>query len=274
MLSSRLRHALVSTATALALVGATLGSLATASAQAAGGSPDKLAANIPIGALPMACDSAPNGSTCTNAVVAALDGARADIGLGPYVVPANFATLSGAKQLFILSNLDRIAYGLPAITGIAPALGSADQSAMAGDADPDPTALLNGLANYSWTSNWAGNWANASYAYYEWMYDDGFGGTETSNIDCTSAADSGCWVHRRNVLAFADSGTLVLGATVGIDRLGETSYATTLVWTPGAAWTSYSYTWAQAQADGAGVGHSSRALRLHASQRRSHRHAR
>jgi hypothetical protein len=274
MLSSRLRRAVLSSTTALALGAAALGSLGAAGAQASVGSPGRLAANIPIGTLPASCESAPNGVSCTDAVVAALDSARAEIGLGPYALPANFATLSGAKQIFILTNLDRIAYGLPVITGITRALDSADESAMTADADPDPTALLSGLSNYAWTSNWAGNWANASYAYYEWMYDDGFSGSETSNIDCSSATATGCWIHRRNVLAFADSGTLVLGVSVGTDRLGETSYATTLVWTPGSAWTSYSYTWAQAQADGAGSAHSSRARRPHASQRHSHRRAR
>src|SRR5580658_4088552 len=124
---------------------------------------------------------------------------------------------------------------------------------MLGDSDPNPTDVLDALPVYSWTSNWAGNWANAPYAYYEWMYDDGYDGTETSNIDCTSASASGCWVHRRNVLAFSQAGTLSLGASVGTDAHGDSSYATTLVWTTSTNWTTYGYTWADAQADGAGA---------------------
>jgi hypothetical protein len=217
-----------------------------------------LPANIPIGSLPQACARAPEGDVCVNAVVVALDSARADIGLGPYVLPANFDSLPGTEQILVLSNLDRLAYGLAPITGLSSTLESAAQSAMLSDVDPDPTALLGDLSVYGWTSNWAGEWANAPYAYYEWMYDDGYDGPETSNIDCPSAAANGCWVHRRNVLAFASAGTLSLGAAVGTDASGNSSYATTLVWTPRTDWTSYSYTWAEAKAEGAGATHNGR----------------
>jgi hypothetical protein len=264
-----LRRLLPLVVVAFALLGAglPLGNLASA----AGATPPagELSANIAIGTLPAACDTAPTGTICTNAVVAGLDNARADVGLGPYVLPTNFDALSGTRQIFILSNLDRVAYGLPPIDGLSPTLAPASHSGMLSDNDPDPTALLAGLATYSWTSNWAGNWANAPYAYYEWMYDDGYAGAQTTNIDCTSPTASGCWDHRRNVLAFASTGTLALGASVGTDAQGDSSYATTLVWTPGDAWTSYSYTWAQAQADGAGAPHSSRLSRRGGHRRRS-----
>jgi hypothetical protein len=209
-------------------------------------------ANMPIASLPAACTSAPTSATCTNAVVVALDRARAELGLGPYSLPADFDSLSGAKQLLVLANLDRIAYGLPPIRGLSPTLASAAQVAMTNDLDPDPTALLSGLNTYAWTATWAGQWPNAADAYYEWMYDDGYDGSETSNVDCTSATASGCWVHRRNVLALASAGTLAMGASVGTDAQGHSSYTMTLVWTTSANWTSYSYTWAQAEAAGAG----------------------
>jgi hypothetical protein len=242
--------------TLLAVTGGLLLSSSAGAAQPA----LRLSANLPIGALPAACTSAPTGAACTNAVVVALDAARADIGLGPYVLPADFDSLSPTKQLFILANLDRISYGLAPIAGLSPNLAVAAQAGVSGDSDPDPTALLNALPAYAWSSNWAGDWANASYAYYEWMYDDGYGGSETSNVDCPSASASGCWVHRRNILSFASPGTLTMGAAVGADSNGSSGYATTIVWTPGqTAWTSYSYTWAQAQAAGAGVPHVSRA---------------
>jgi hypothetical protein len=261
---------LPSVTTALALAAAGLCLLGVSAAEAVV-SPAMPAANMPIGALPAACYSAPKGAVCVNAVVSALDGARAGLGLGPYLLPADFASLGGAKQIFILTNLDRIAYGLPPIDGISPLLGTAAADGMLSDADPNPTALLGSLSSYAWASNWAGDWANAPYAYYEWMYDDGFGGTETSNIDCNSAAARGCWDHRRNILAFAGSGTLTLGVAAAIDSHGSTSYATTLVWTPGAAWTGYSYTWAQAQADGTGAAHAASARRRQALRRHAHR---
>jgi hypothetical protein len=236
--------------------------------QAAAAPVSRLAANLPIGALPAACETVPQGATCTDAMVGALDLARREIGLGPYVLPADFDTLDGAQQIFILANLDRIAYGLAPAAGLSPTLAVPARSAMLADEDPDPTAQLAGLNVYSWTSDWAGDWANAPYAYYEWMYDDGYDGSATSNVDCGSPAASGCWDHRRNVLAFEAPGTLAIGASAGIDANGCTSYAMTLVWSPAANWTRYSYTWAEAKADGAGSAHASLAAR------HRHRHGR
>ena len=205
--------------------------------------------NVPIGALPAACASAPHGRACIDGVVVALDAARSTIGLAPYGLPANFDSLPGTRQIFILANLDRIALGLPPIAGIVPALGNSTHAGVLADGDPNPASALSGLASFSWTANWAGGWFNAPYAYYEWMYDDGYNGAETSNVDCTTAVASGCWDHRRNVLAFAQLGTVVMGASVGPDAHGQIGYAMTLVWTPGnSSWTSFSYTWGQSQA--------------------------
>jgi hypothetical protein len=221
---------------------------------------------MPIAALPAACVSAPTGTVCTDAVIVALDAARASLGLSAYALPADFDSLAGTKQLFILSNLDRVAYGLPPIEGLSPTLDKATETAMTADVDPNPTSLLSGLANYAWTANWAGQWANAPYAYYEWMYDDGYGGSETTNIDCTSPVATGCWDHRRDVLALPNAGTLAMGASVGLDANGDSSYTMTLVWTTSTNWTSFEYTWAQAQAAGAG----SNGLALHSTAKSAH----
>jgi hypothetical protein len=208
--------------------------------------------NIPLSGLPAACTTAPDGNTCVNAVVVALDAARTSLGYGPYVLPADFDSLSGTQQIFVLTNLDRVARGLPPIAGIASSLQASTEAGVLADADPDPTSVLTGLSTYTWTSDWAGGWYNAPYAYYEWMYDDGYAGSETSNVDCTGRGASGCWDHRRNLLAFAERGTIAMGATVGTDAHGQVGYAITIVWTPQSSWTSYSYTWSQAQAAGAG----------------------
>lgn len=222
-----------------------------ASASAATQTPS---ANIPMTALPSACNTAPTGPACTDAVVAGLDRGRADLGLGPYMLPADFDSLPGDRQLFVLSNLDRIAYGLAPITGLSPTLDRATASAMNADVDPDPTSVLGGLGSYAWSSNWAGQWANAPYAYYEWMYDDGYGGSETTNIDCTSPTAPGCWDHRRDVLAFPGVNAVAMGASVGTDAQGNSSYTMTLVASTSTTWTTYSYTWSQAQIAGAGAG--------------------
>ncbi len=221
----------------------------SASASAAAPNP---AANIEVGALPGACSSAPHGSICQHAMVRALDRAHAALGIGPYLLPAHFYSLTGSDQLLILTNLDRLAYGLPPVAGLSPALNAVAATGVSGDADPDPSALLNNFPAFGWSSNWAGGYGNALEAYYAWMYYDGWGGKQTSNLDCTSPTAGGCWGHRDDVLAFPNPGLLSMGASVSRDTAGQIGYAITLVWTPQTNWTSYTYSWASAQADGAG----------------------
>ena len=225
------------------LVGAASALGATA-AQAAAPNPS---ANMPI-QTPASCNAA-TSVACENAVVVALDNAHTALGLGPYTLPSDFDTLPPVDQLLILSNLDRVAYGMPPISGLSPALDSAAQLGVANDADPDPSsALPANLGAYGWSSNWAGGFANAPLAYYMWMYDDGVG---SPNLDCSNAASQGCWGHRQDVLAFSNAGALVMGAATGVDHHGMTGYALTIVGTASAstAWTTLNYTWTQALAD-------------------------
>jgi hypothetical protein len=210
------------------------------------------ATNIGVGPLPGACANAPRGSICLHAMVRALDRAHTVLGIGPYLLPTDFYSLTGSDQLLILCNLDRLAYGLPAVAGLSPALNAVAASGVTSDADPDPSALLGNLSTFGWSSNWAGGYGNALEAYYAWMYYDGWGGKRTSNLDCTSVAANGCWGHREDVLAFPDQGLLSMGASVSRDTAGQIGYAITLVWTAQTNWTSFSYSWASAQANGAG----------------------
>ena len=235
---------------ALALAGVML---ATGAASAAAAPPNPTA-NIPIGPLPYACGHTPRGASCINGVIRSLDRARAQLGLGPYLLPADFDRLSGSRQLLVLSNLDRVVYGLPVITGLSPVLNKVAAAGVNADADPDPSALLHSFSSFGWSSNWAGAYPNAPEAYYAWMYYDGWSGSETSNLDCTGPSSTGCWGHREDVLSFPELGMLSMGASVSRDAHGQIGYAMTLVWTPASNWTSYSYSWAQAQADGAGTG--------------------
>ena len=81
---TRLRRALPLAALLLAL-----------SATAASAAPANPSANIAAGRLPRACTNAPRGAVCIAGVVRALDHARAVLGIGPYLLPSNFARLSG-----------------------------------------------------------------------------------------------------------------------------------------------------------------------------------
>ena len=115
--------------------------LALGVARAAAYPPDR-PANIPLGALPGACARAPRGSACEDAAIRALDAARAKLGLGRYLLPGDFVSLVPARQWLILSNLDRIAYRLRAIPGLAPALDRVARQGALEHADPDPWPLL------------------------------------------------------------------------------------------------------------------------------------
>ena len=101
-------------------------------------------ANIPVGPLPSACAYAPKGTACMRAMVRALNGAHAQLGLGPYLLPTDFYSLSGSQQLLILCNLDRLAYGLPPVVGLSPVLNAVAASGVTSDSDPDPSAPTGG----------------------------------------------------------------------------------------------------------------------------------
>jgi hypothetical protein len=204
-------------------------------------------ANIPLPRLPAACGGDPRGASCEQATIGALDAARAKLGLGPYLLPTGFVSLSPARQWLVLSDLDRLSYSLPPISGLSLTLDAVARQGARANEDPDPLALLHDIHTVQplgYASNWAGGQANALLAYYGWMYDDGYGGP---NLDCTSPTASGCWGHREDVLSFRQ-GQIAMGAAVVRDAR---SYALTIVDTS-APYFHIAYTWAQAQARGAG----------------------
>ena len=138
-----------------------------------------------------ACGAA-TGPACQQAVLDAIDRARAAEGVGPLVLPSSYGSLSLAEQLLLLANLERVDRGLPGFAGLSAQL---DGLALSGaDANNDPA----GPAGTSWGSNWAGGEATALLADFDWMYDDGVG---SPNMDCSAQQQSGgCWDHRQNIL--------------------------------------------------------------------------
>lgn len=211
-------------------------------------------ANYVPGPMPAACGTAPTGATCIDAAVYYLDQARASLGQPPYALPTDFASLSVPEQTLILTNLDRVLYGLAPITGLTADLNSdAYTSGVQAGGDPMPsnTSGLN-----TWTSNWAGGHVNMPLAYEAWMYDDGPG---SGNLDCKSAGDPGCWGHRHDILVQTIAGdSLAMGAATGQgpSSVPNPGYAMLIVGGCGTcnpAYTpTYTYTWSQAVADGAG----------------------
>jgi hypothetical protein len=234
----------------MVLAALVLGGLRLDLAPAAAASAPNPPGNIPIGHLPSSCPQAPLSATCENAIVGYLDSARSDMGLAPYDLPPSFLSLLPEKQVLVLSNLDRLAYGLPPVLGLNGALDAAASLGVQGNADPRaPKALLPGGPVFGWGSNWAGGFVNVLVAYYEWVYDDGYG---SANGDCTSPGAPGCWGHRQNVLISfgpASKGFISMGAAAG-SYPRDPSYAMLIAYT--SELPSYSYTWAAAVSEGAG----------------------
>ena len=192
----------------------------------------------------------PTAPDCVSSEVRALDRALSLEGSGPVTLPRDFSSLSIQEQLLVITDLERVARGERPVLGLAQVFDAAAQEGAVAASDPE---LLNTTwpATISWASNWAGGAANALDADYEWMYDDGWATSATTNVDCTAPIAPGCWGHRDNVLTGPQS-TLVMGAGFALDVRGSTSFTELFVAlpTPATAPSLY-YTWAQAVAAGA-----------------------
>jgi hypothetical protein len=201
----RLGIAALAVLTTLSLTGYAAG---LASARAAHGDPKRSVS--PSRAFVAACSSV-SGKTkaqraCDKAALRDFDKVRATEGLAPMSLPKGFATLPAARQLLVLTNIERVDRGLRAFPGLSKRLnGLAAQGAKA-NTDPgfDP---FRGTAG---ASNWAGVGTSTLMADYVWMYDDGPG---SPNGDCTTQSSQGCWGHRHNILHRYDK-PLVMGAAV------------------------------------------------------------
>jgi hypothetical protein len=195
---------------------------------------------------PSGLDDSPG---CLAAILAAIDNARAAEGVKPMVLPAGFAGMSTAEQLFVVTNLERVDRGLPPFVGLTAQLdaNSAKGAASAND-PPNPSSTLGD------DTEWSGGAVNGLDADYGWMYDDGRG---SGNVDCPRTGGSGCWGHRHGILDnFGTVGTMVMGAAydphgdnAANGWAGGTSMATTLA-TQLDPPKSYVVTWAQVEAAG------------------------
>ena len=145
-----------------------------------------------------------NTMQCDVDALGDINEARATEGVGPMVLPTNYESMSEPEQILTVTNLERTARGLIPASGLSASLDTIASVAAAADLDPDP---LN-IAGDAMGSNWAGGMADPLLVDFNWMYDDGYGST---NLDCTSPTDPGCWVHRDNIL-FPFDAPLAFGA--------------------------------------------------------------
>ncbi len=157
-------------------------------------------------------------------------------------LPTNWSTLTGPEQMFVWTNLERTSRAEVAIANLVNSYNAAVQTGLTDDADPS----LSGLPGNS-GSIWAGSYETVLGAIYGWMYDDGPGG---ENGDCTGTDMSGCWGHRDNILADANTfgNPTEMDAGVGTDSGGNADYDAIFVVNPNApAPANIVFTWAQEQ---------------------------
>jgi len=245
----RLRVALV------ALVVGSLSAIATVAAGAIG--LDTAGAVRPwAGLLPPANPPA-NIAASSADPVQATDQARADEGVPPLVGDQGaFDALSTTEQIFVVENLERTARGLPPFSAMTAQLDADAQVAAASASDPSfPRSVTGGGPVLAGGGIWAGGWSSALAANYEWMYQDGWGGTPfaTLNVNCTSPFAGGCWGHR-DVILHDYSGctpagtepTLVMGAGADPTAFPGGSLAAVFICTD-AVPSDEVFTWTQAE---------------------------
>ncbi|MHB8451172.1 MAG: IPT/TIG domain-containing protein [Mycobacteriales bacterium] len=200
-------------------------------------------------------DNGGAAASCTSAVVSAIDNARAAEHVVPLRLPANFATLTVADQLFVVTDLERVDRGLPPFAGLTSALNTDAAQAAAALTDPalPSFTLSGGDAATAYASNWAEDYG-ALAADYDWMYEDGWGGSaqNTFNLACTGPGAPGCWGHRDNILAGLNDPLLLagMGSVSGLASGHFLSVTELLVGASGPT-PSFDYSWAEARAAGA-----------------------
>jgi hypothetical protein len=192
-----------------------------------------------------------NNPTCIRRIVKAIEAARSHERMKKhrFILPINYRKLSVARQTFVVTNLERVDRGLRPFAGLVPGLDRISRIAAALNVDPRLGAALQRLLGIDvWGSIWASDLGPLA-SDYDWMYNDGYGGTGGINLACPVPGAFGCWGHRKNIL-YPETGFSVLSAGAGTARPAGASIAEIL--TAGSGRTPrYSYTWKRALRHGA-----------------------
>ena len=145
-----------------------------------------------------AANIAPNSSDWLSAI----NSAASQEGVGSMNLSESaLAALPLPEQVFTVVNDERIDRGLPPIDYMTAQLNSYAQGGADSGTDPSfPTSVTGGAPITFGGSIWAGGLSSVLEADYYWMYDDGWGGTSTTNVACSLANLSGCWGHRDIIL--------------------------------------------------------------------------
>ena len=192
-------RSIILAAAATALLSAVSGVSAPAATAVGILPPGNPAANIavyppdPGNVCPDGVAAASSYAPCIELQLQEIDNARAQEGVGPMRIPADFASLTPAEQLFEVVGQERVDRGLNAPIGM---YSNYDQEALVAARSATDPALRDGAL----TGIWAAGMSNttALQADYRFMYDDGL---NSGNLDCVAGSTSGCWSHRDDILA-------------------------------------------------------------------------
>ena len=134
--------------------------------------------------------------------VQAINSARAQEGVGPLgVSESQLSGMSVPQQVFTVVNAERVDRGLPPINDMTSQLDAYAQAGANAGTDPSFPSALSGGAPLTWGGAvWAGGLSSVLEADYFWMYDDGWGGSGTTNAACSPSTPSECWGHRDIIL--------------------------------------------------------------------------
>ena len=212
-------------------------------ANAAYNPPYNIAPAVPWGT---ACGSGSynESGACVSVILYDINQARAQESLPPMVLPVNFSLLTGAEQVFVITNLERTARGLAPLTGMTASLNSYAETGAGQGSDVN-------VPGYSYSSSiWAGNEVNPLAAMYDWMYYDGLNTDGTSiNVSCTTSDTNGCWQHR-DIILFQSTSNLDAGGAMALNAAGYfASYCSVIVADTQLPASGYTFTWSQELSD-------------------------
>lgn len=134
-----------------------------------------------------------HSAVCLDESVALLNSGRRREHLAPLVLPANWDRLTVPQQLFVMTDLERTARGLPPDSGLARDWNAAAAAGAAAGTDP----TTSGSGAHGFESIWAGGMPNPIVAMLGLVYNDGlYRDGSSQDIGCSPSAMSTCWGHR------------------------------------------------------------------------------
>jgi hypothetical protein len=161
--------------------------------------PNHPVANVPV-QVGFNCDLFAIDLTddCIFSALLNINYARSLEGVGPMILPDDYAGLAPSEQLFVIFNLERTSRGLPALVELD---ASADNDALGGALGSTDPGSLGSSTFQAGPSIAAFGVGNALQADWEWMYTDGCY-PYVGNAGCTSTSpnDPAGWGHRAAIL--------------------------------------------------------------------------